>query len=86
MVKLMTEQKAMEARKKADETLEDLQREIQKAKLSILAAENQLKLGAIPHSAISDLEERARSMGKAAITAENYEQMGRFLSDLRCIA
>ena len=86
MVKLMTDQKAMEARRKADETMEDLQREIQMAKLSILAAENQLKLGAIPHSAISELEERARSMGKEAITAENYENMSRFLSDLRCIA
>ena len=86
MVKIMTDQKSMEARNKADESMENLEREIQRAKLTIFHAENQLKLGAIPHSAISELEDRVRSMGKAAITAEMYENMGRFLSDLRCIA
>ena len=85
MRKLMTDQMAIEARRKADTALEEIQREIERAKLSIFAAENQLKLGAIPHSFISELEERARSMGKEAITAENYENMSRFLSDLRCI-
>lgn len=86
MVKIMTDQKAMEARKKADETMESLEREIQRAKLTIFHAENQLKAGSVPHSAISELEDRVRSMSKHAITAEMYENMGRFLSDLRCIA
>ena len=86
MVKVMTDQKAMEARKKADESMENLEREIQRAKLTIFHAENQLKAGSVPHSAISELEDRVRSMGKEAITAEMYENMGRFLSDLRCIA
>ena len=86
MVKIMTDQKAIEARNKADESMENLAREIQRAKLTIFHAENQLKAGSVPHSAISELEDRVRSMGKAAITAEMYENMGRFLSDLRCIA
>lgn len=86
MRKLMTDQRAIEARRKADTAMEEIQREIERAKLTISHAESQLKMGSIPFNALSDLEERARSMGKAAITAEMYEKMGRFLSDLRCIA
>ncbi len=86
MVTIMTEQKAMAAMRKRDTNLDDLKHEIQKAKLTILGAEKQLEIGSIPFSALEDLEKLYRSMYKLAGTAEMYDNMGRFLSDLRSIA
>lgn len=86
MVTIMTEQKAVKARNKSDAYIEDLRSEIAKAKLTILGAEKQLEVGSIPFSAISNLEESIGVMSNAATNAEVYDNLSRFLSDLRSIA
>lgn len=81
MIDLMMEMKYKAINSKYDNSLGDMRRAIAKAKLSILAVENQLELGSVPSA---NLEQAQKYIGLAVHESEKlaiYDEAMKFYGE-----